>query len=523
MSIARVIRATTLVAAAAGAMSTPSPGPARAAVDQQTIMEDAAQLLERGPQARERALDELKALGVDVVKVRLIWRRVAPDPTSEAKPSFDATDPAAYPPDAWARYDAVVRGVTARGMQVFLTLSSPAPEWATLPGEQRRYVGVFRIDPLEFARFAEAAGRRYDGTATGVPPVRWWSLLNEPSHPQFLQPVSEPLGGTMTPSAPHQYRRLYLAGHRGLVRAGHGADRILFGELLPIGHSRLSATNALRPLRFLREFFCLDRRYRPYRGFPARVRGCQQPFPPIPTSGLAFHGYTRPAGPRTAPQSPDDATIGQIARVERALDRIARSGRLPRGLPVYNTEFGIQTDPPDCAGFGASLARQAAYLNESEYDSYRRPRVRSYSNYLLIDSPIYTDYPAGSSKRYGGFQSGLRFGDNAFRCDRPSVRFPYGDAKQPTYDAFRTPLYVRRLGPRKAQVFGMARPRRGTAQEIAILRRRRVVRRVTTTGYFHVTVRGSARGLWQLRWRAGGQTYRSRRARALTDPHSRTF
>ena len=478
-------------------------------------MEDSAQLLEGGAARRAAALDELAGLGVDIVKVRVQWRRLAPAGESETRPAFDAANPRAYPPGSFAALDDVVSGASARGMKVFLMLSPPAPEWATQRGERAGHDGVFKSDPADFARFVEAVGRRYSGT-TGLPAVRMWSIWNEPNHPQFIQPLSERLGGRLAPSSPHQYRRLYIAAQAALARSGHASDRVLFGEILPVGQGRLSATSTLRPILFLREFFCLDERYRAYRGRAARVRGCSR-FPRIATSGFAYHAYTRPGGPRVRLPHPDDATIGQVRRIEAALDRIARTRRVRKGLAIYNSEFGLQTNPPDCAGFGTSLTNQAAFLNEAEWTSFRRPRVKTYSNYLLVDDAIRLQFEPGTNRRYQGFQTGLRYGMGAVRCESPDVVFPAGTPKQPAYDAFRTPIYVRRARG-GVEVFGLARPRRGAPQAIEILRGGAVVRTVTTSGYFTARVRGNPAGRWQLRWTFNGQTYTSRLARALADP-----
>jgi hypothetical protein len=487
--------------------------PASASPGQRTLFEDPTLLLRSGPETRAHTLDELSALGVDTVRLRAEWRALAPDPTAETRPALDARDPVAYPPSAWTDLDDAVRGVTARGMRVFLMLSPPAPEWATEQGEREGHVGVFRPDPSEFGAWVEAVGRRYAGDSPGLPRVATWSLWNEPNHPQFLQPLSERLGGRMTPSAPHHYRRLYVAGRAALARSGHARDAVLMGEVLPVGEG-LSATDNLSPILFLREFFCVDERYRPYRGRAARLRGCGR-FPRIATSGLAYHPYTRTGGPREAPPSRDDATIGQLQRVERALDRIARTGRVARRLPVHATEFGVES-VPDCRR-GETLADQAAFVNEAEYISWTRARVKSYGNYLLVDEPIAASFPPRSKRRNRGFQSGLRFGPQASGCEGVGRAFAAGSPK-PAYDAFRTPLYVRRLGARLVQVFGRARPRGRSPQRIAILRNGRTVARVTARGYFLARLARPARGRWRLRWTWEGETHTSREARALADP-----
>jgi hypothetical protein len=299
---------------------------------------------------------------------------------------------------------------------------------------------------------------------------------------------------------------------------GHAADTLLFGEVLPIGQARLGTLNTIRPLLWLREFFCVDNNYQPYRGAAATARGCDN-FPAIVTSGFAMHPYTKPVGPRFRLASPDDATIGQIGRVEKALDLIARTRRVRKGLPIYSTEFGIQTSPPDCIGFGAPLDKHAAIINEAEYDSYIHPRVRTFSQYLLIDDPVLTQFAPGSNDRYGRYQTGLEWGDNAVKCESPAFHFKYGSPKQPSYDAFQTPLYVRKMpSGRGVQVFGRARPRGHEPQSIEILHGGSVVRTVTAGGYFLVTLSAGSGGRWQLRWTYDGVTYLSRLAVALPDP-----
>lgn len=506
-----------LATSAAVLLALVMPGAAHAARGQQTIMEDDTQILGEGPDARNAALDQFKALGTDVVKVRVQWRDYAPDPSSRRRPDFDATDPAAYPTGVWDDLDAAVAGIVARGMKPFLMVGPPAPDWAT-GGPTKKYVGAWKPDPAEYGQFAQAIGRRYSGANEGLPRVSMWSIWNEPNHPQFIQPLSERLGGHMVPTAADQYRRLYIAGYNALAAAGHASDTVLFGEVLPIGQNRLGTLNTIHPILWLREFFCVDSNYRPFRGSAATARGCDN-FTPITTSGFAMHPYSKPVGLRYHLASPDDATIGQISRVEKALDLIARTHRVRKRLPIYSTEFGIQTDPPDCIGSGAPLGKQAAIINEAEYDSYVHSRVKTYSQYLLIDDPVLTQFDPGSNERYGRYQTGLEWGENAVRCESPGVHFKYAAPKHPTYDAFQTPLYVRKLpSGHGVQVFGRARPRGFTPQAIQILHSGRVVRTISAKRYFLTTIRGSTGGTWQLQWTLNNVTAQSRVATATADP-----
>jgi hypothetical protein len=495
-----------------------SPAAANAARGQLTMMEDSTQLLTLGQTERDFSLDQFKALGTDIVKVRVEWRDIAPDPSATRKPAdFDATDPGAYPAGNWNALDAAVQGIVVRGMKPFLMVGPPSPDWAT-GGASKKYLGVWKSNPAEYGQFVTAIGRRYSGANEGLPRVAMWSVWNEPNHPQFIQPMSERIRGKYVPTAADQYRRLYVAATDAFSATGHAADTILFGEVLPIGQTKPGALNTIKPLLWLREFFCLDANYKPFRGSAARARGCA-PFPKIVTNGFAMHPYTKPVGPRFHLTSPDDATIGQIARVEKAFDRIARTRRVRKSLPIYSTEFGIQTDPPDCVGFGAPITTQAAIINEAEYDSFVSRRVKTYSQYLLIDDPVLTQFEPGSNERYGRYQTGLLWGQGAVRCESPGVRFKYATPKQPTFNAFQTPLYVRKLSRgRGVQIFGRARPQGRTPTTIEILRSNRVVDTVTASGYFLTSLRGSSSGKWQLRWTANGVTYTSRVAAALPDP-----
>src|SRR5207248_3061537 len=116
----------------------------------------------------------------------------------------------------------------------------------------------------------------------------------------------------------------------------------------------------------------------------ARKRGCHK-IGRFPDSGLAYHPYTKPAGPRLS-EAQDDAAIGQLGRVRATLDALARRGKLPPGLPIWITEFGYQTNPPDPI-FGASLGRAAGFMDQSEWIAFRNSRVAAYSQYTLFDDP----------------------------------------------------------------------------------------------------------------------------------------
>jgi hypothetical protein len=446
------------------------PGIATASSNQLAVFQDDHLLLERGDAVRERTLDELRGLGVDVIKAQLAWAEVAP--RGRRRPTgFIASDPAHYP--GWGRYDSLVRDVQARGMRVMLALSPPFPGWAT--ARRGDSAGVDRPDPDAFGAFAEAAGRRFAS-------VDIWTIGNEPNHPGFLYPQAT---RKRVPFAPHRYRALVREAVAGLRRAGHAGDTILFGELLPIGKSRYFRKNTIKPLRFIREFFCLDSRWSPFRGRAARLRGCQRYRRLTGLTGFAYHPYTRPNGPRGKEPSADDATIRSYGRITRALDIARRKGRIggPR-LPIWNTEFGFQSNPPD--RFQTKLSRIPAFMAESElWISLSNPRVASFSQYTLTDTAV-----RNSGDIFGTWQGGLRFHD--------------GRAKRGVYEGYRLPIFVRLLGPGAVEVRGAARPG-GAGAAVQIQQRR-------SGGEFEnlgapLTVQ-NVRGYFSARFRISGAAHR---------------
>jgi len=388
------------------------PAAAGASVRQYALFQDDYLLLERGDAQRTATLDELTGLGVDMVKVQVNWAAVAPG--SKRKPSgFDGSDPAHYP--GWARYDSFVADARAHGMKVMFALAPPAPGWATAKRGDR--AGVTRPNAREFGRFAEAAARRFPGVSV-------WTLWNEPNHPGHLYPQS--VNGR--PVAPRLYRAMVRSAVRGLRRGGAGGKTTLFGELLPIGKPAAGPKRNLKPLTFLRAFFA---------GKP--IGG---------VDGFAYHPYTRAAGPLVPEPTPNDATVRSYGRILHALDSARARGKLKgRKLPIWNTEFGFQTDPPD--PFAARIAAVPRFWALSElWFSYSNRRVKTISQYSMNDQ-------AGDASMW---QSGLRFTD--------------GRSKAEIYANYRLPILVRLLGPGAVEVRGAARPG-GSGSTVQVLQRPR--------------------------------------------------
>jgi hypothetical protein len=458
---------TALVALAALTLA----APAQAGKTQESIFQDDATLLGDDAAKRDRALDELQSLGVDTVRALVLWNRIAPDALSSTKPAFDASDPDAYPAANWGRLDALVQGAQERGIDVLLTPTGPGPGWASDCSGDYNARRICRPNPEEYGAFVTAIARRY-------PSVRRWSIWNEPNQGGWLTPQYSITSKGATPEAPHRYRRLVQAATAALAATGHGNDQVLLGETAPIGRTGGAlATRSLSPVVFWRELLCLDSRGRALTGSNATARDCRSPGR-LAVTGAAHHPYTRGAGrPPTDSAGRDDITLASIGRLSLWLDRGARAGRLPRSLPIYSTEFGFQTNPPDRSA-GVSLSRQAEYLNQSEYMSWVDGRLRSVAQYELFDE-----------RDLGAFQTGLRFED--------------GRAK-PGLDAYRLPIWAfQKRG--YTYVWGMVRRAHDAAQTVRVEyydARTRRWKRVRT-----VSAGGSDRFVY-LRTRANGKYFR---------------
>jgi len=456
-----VLLALALGAGAAGA------SPALASHNESVFFEGSTILL--NPKTREPAIAQLQHLGVSALRVELYWVDVAPSPKSARRPTFDATNPAGY---NWGGYDWLLAKAKELHWTVLLTVTGPVPKWAT--STHRDF--LTRPDDREFQQFMTAVGRHYGSQ------VALYSIWNEPNHPAFLRPQFNANG---TPASPRIYRGLYQAGYAGLQAAGLNRPQVLLGETAPTGFDRVNVrregNNALlhdvAPLEFLRGALCLNARYR-------RSGSCGL----LPAAGYAHHAYTNAAGPSYVPPERDDVTIGVLGRLTRALDLAAGAGAVPAHLPMYLTEFGVQSKPNRF--LGVSVAQQAEYDAIAERMSWSNPRVAGFSQYLLRDDPV--GGAPGASVHGGtiGFQTGLEY---------------LSGKPKPLYSGWPVPLTVSRHG-HSFSLWGLVRPAtRATRVTVLVkgahARRYRVLSTLTTDALGHWSTTSSVRGAsWRVRW-----------------------
>jgi hypothetical protein len=447
--------ATALVAGTAGASQ------ALASSSQITYFEGAAVLL--NPSTRPHAMEQLQHLGVKALRVELNWGSVAPVPTSATKPAFEAANPASY---AWGQYTVLLAEAAARKWPVLLTVTAPAPRWAT---SNLKAPYVTRPDDKDFEEFMTAVARQF-GSEVSV-----YSIWNEPNESVFLMPQWTSKGA---PASGRIYRGLYQAGYAGLQAAGLTRPKVLFGETAPAGYDKVNirkeGSKALKhpvaPLAFMREALCLNAKYR-------KSSSCSE----LQMSGYAHHAYTLPAGPYYVFPQKDDVSIGSLSRLSNALNLAAHVHAIPANVPIYLTEFGVQSKPNKF--LGVSPAKQAEYDAIAERIAYENPRVAAFSQYLLADDPVGGPEPGAS------FQTGLEY---------------INGTPKPLYSGWPIPLTVTKKGHR-VSLWGLVRPATG-ATKVTVLVQRKGSRRFTTLK----TVTTNSLGYWSFNSSTAGRDWRVR-------------
>jgi hypothetical protein len=266
----------------------------------------------------------------------------------------------------------------------------------------------------------------------------------------------------------------------------------------------------MTPMPFLRDLYCVDRRGRPLGGSAAKAEACpttashRRQFAAnhpllFRATGYAHHPYYFFHPPGYSAPDRNFVPLANLGRLGRFLDGTFRHYGVRRRIPIYFTEYGYQTRPPDPYEV-VTPAQQATYLNQADYMAWRNPRVRSVAQFLLFDSPPDRRYRPGQFGYWDTFQTGLLFAN--------------GRAK-PALSAYQVPVWVPR--PHVARpggrllVWGQVRPADQLgSQRVAVEWRPAAggryhvlayARTAAYTGYLTARVRVPGTGYLKLTWR----------------------
>ncbi len=299
--------------------------------------------------ARDRMLMLAKArkVGATVIRTTVDWSQAAP--RRPARPA-DAFDPVYRLDDV----DELARNAQRLGVELVISIWG-TPGWAN-GGEKPNHAPS---DPHDLEEFAHALADRYSGRHAGYPSVRLFSVWNEPNLEQFLAPQFDRHGRSISPAI---YARLASAVYEGIKDANHEA-LVAIGETSAHGRdapSRDRIQDSHSPVRFAR----LLAKANPRLKFDAWA---QHPYPPRPS--LSPSAEVR--WPRVG--------LSNLNRFGRALDAWFNRP----GVPLWITEYGLETRPADSHGIPQAL--QARYGPDALRIASALPRVRMFVWFVFHD------------------------------------------------------------------------------------------------------------------------------------------
>ena len=280
-----------------------------------------------------------------IMRLLVQWNLVAKTRPTNAVDSFD-------PAYIFDDVDEAVRTAQATDQEVILTISG-TPRWAN--GGKSPNAMPTKVS--DFASFARAIASRYSGRLTGYPFVRFWSVWNEPNLQLFLAPQFNAAGKSL---APANYAKLAAAAYTG-IKAGNPRAQVAIGETSARGSDK---PQGLRPTHTPGKFAELVAKANPKLKFDA---WSHHPYP------------SNPASPPTQIVKWPNVSLASLPRFNESL----RAWFKRKSVPIWITEYGHQTKPPDA--FGVSYATQAAYIQQSISMVSRYPFVPMFIWFVFQD------------------------------------------------------------------------------------------------------------------------------------------
>ena len=351
------------------------------------------------------AFDRTRQAGATFVRLQVPWSVVAPK-TPPA--NFNPADPA-DPAYDWAYIDTGVRQAVAAGLNPVLLIDG-APQWAQrcVSPPNLQYGNLCDPDPAALAQFATAAARRYSGSFGTLPRVQYWQGLNEPNLTVFFFPQYDTNGKALSP---HLYRDLINAFY-GAIKAVNPANLVIAAGL---GPNELKKWN-IGPMKFTRELLCMKGTNKP------------KPIKGACPGGVSFdifdiHPYT--TGWPNHKGRINDVQLGDLGKLQTLLKAADRAGRINGAFnrtPLWITEFGWDSNPPDPGGLPMKILTQ--WTAEAMHVSWSAG-VSRFFWYTLRDEPFEPGVPPSLTVQSGLY---VRGGDLAADQPKPvlnTFHFPF--------------------------------------------------------------------------------------------------
>jgi hypothetical protein len=323
---------------------------------------------------RAENLRQASAAGASVIHTTASWPGLAPTKPANAA---NGDDPAYKLGDL----DELVYQSGLYGLRVMIDING-TPKWANggkAPNVMPKQLG-------DLTAFAKMLATRYNGRQ-GHGTVALWSVWNEPNLQLFLTPqfVGKKIVG------PANYAKLFKAAYAG-IKSGNPLAKVAIGETSARGRDKpLPGVSAsIAPGTFAK--------------YLAKVPG-------LKFDAWAHHPYpTSPNLPPTQKVRYPNVVLLTLPTFEKDLKTFFH-----RSVPVWITEYGHETKPPD--PHGVSYATQSKYAVQALNIAKNDPNVQMFIWFVFHDtagnpwqSGLYT--ASGSQKpAYNAFGAVARLTD----------------------------------------------------------------------------------------------------------------
>jgi GH35 family endo-1,4-beta-xylanase len=288
---------------------------------------------------RRKALKLASRLHVTRIRVNLPWDAIVNKARSRKRPKHRHYD--------FTSYDALYNAAARHRMKLQVTITGPAPRWATGNGE----VGCYKVRLQDYEHYVRAVIRHFRHH------VDRYSIWNEPNFKSWNSPIK---------GSAERYRKMYLAAYK-IIRRYDKKAKILIGETSPYGKKGTSTS----PIKFLRGV----------------AKGGK-----LKADGYAHHPYDYVHGPHWPSPHDANASISGLDNLTEALDKLGREKKLTtrrgRPLDLYLTEFGYMASGP----YKKPTSKRAHYLPDAFDIALRNPRVKEMLQYGLAPPPKYSDF-----------------------------------------------------------------------------------------------------------------------------------
>lgn len=365
------------------------------------------------------------ATGAKLAQIEVDWTSVEPNApkrgaslTSPSAPQFDFTS-----------LDQRVEELTRAGLQpVFLV--TDAPRWAEgNGGTKAEYAGGgYKPNAKALGNLAQAMAKRYSGRYPDplkrghkLPRVRYMQAWGEANMNLHLSPQWTKAHGVAVNTGATLYRGMLNSFYKG-VKAGNRSTAVLLSGLEAYGDAPFTNLNRVHPVTFLENLLCLNPKLKRVKcsGGPAHF------------DVLASDPYDSES-PAEHAVSPLDASAPDLGRLTKVVKAALKAHTLlpHKAKPLWVTEFGYDSKPPNHASSAVSTATQARWLEQGLYLFWHQGASVAMWYLVRDQPPPYTvNYASGVYFRSG--------------------------RKKPSFTAYSFPLVVMPTGKQDAQAWGIA-------------------------------------------------------------------